>query len=135
MSNFQCVVVIVVPELSVKGCARQEDLRMPQCRGVDVKSKREIEQWNFGCRGAQLELGWNWHREGLAQGSCGLTDPAFLSEEDLSCWNGAERRPPVEAEEQMPLSAGSQGSYKGRQLVRARGIYVTFLSFTEGRCA
>lgn len=37
ISNFQCVVVIVVPELSVKGCVRQEDLI-----GVDVKSKRKI---------------------------------------------------------------------------------------------
>lgn len=85
ISNFQCVVVIVVPELSMKSCARQEGLRMLRCLGVDVKSKRKIEQWNFECRGArQLELGWNWHREGLAQGSCGLTDPAFLPEENLS---------------------------------------------------
>lgn len=73
--------VIVVPELSVKGCARQDDLRMPRCLvGIDVKSRRKGEQWSFGCKGArQLESGWNWHREG------GLTDPAFLSEEDLSC--------------------------------------------------
>lgn len=67
ISDFQCVVVIVVPELSVMGCVRQEDLRMLRCLGVDVKSKRKREQWNFGCRGArQLELGWKWHRGGLA---------------------------------------------------------------------
>lgn len=40
----------------------------------------------------------------------------------------------MEAEEWMPLSAGSQGSCKGRQLVRARGMCVIFLSFAEGRC-
>lgn len=39
ISNFQCVVVIVVPELSVKGCARQEDLRLLRCLGVDVKAR------------------------------------------------------------------------------------------------
>lgn len=38
----------------------------------------------------------------------------------------------MEAEEWIPLSAGSQGSCKGRQLVRARGMCVIFLSFAEG---
>lgn len=63
----------------MKGCARLEDLRMLRCLGVDVKSKRTIEQWNSGCRGArQLELGWNWHRQGLAEDRCGLTQSSFL---------------------------------------------------------
>lgn len=35
----------------------------------------------------------------------------------------------------MLLSAESQGSYKGRQLVRARGMCGIFLSFAEGRCS
>lgn len=73
ISNFQCVVVIVVPELSVKGCARQEDLRMLRCLGVDVKSQRKVEQWNFGGRGAWLDL----IQGGLSTGSCGLTQCAF----------------------------------------------------------
>ena len=86
ISNFQCVVVIVVPELSVKGCARQEDLI-----GVDVKSKRKIEQWNFGCRGArQLELGWNWHREDLAQAAvASVSQRCFLRR---TCPAGMEPR-------------------------------------------
>lgn len=103
ISHFQCVAVIVVPELSMKGRARQEDLRMLQCLGVDGKA-RGRQKWNFGCRGQQ--------REGSARGSRGLTDPHFLSEEDPSCWNGAKRRAPVEAEEWIPLSAGSQGLVK-----------------------
>lgn len=37
ISTFQCIVVLVVPELSVKGCERQEDLRLPTCpAGVDI---------------------------------------------------------------------------------------------------
>lgn len=86
--------------------------------GIGVKSRRKREWWNCGCKGArQLEAGQNWHREDLAQGSCVLTDPASLSEEDLSCWNGAKRRPPVEAEEWMAVSFGSQGSYNKRKVV------------------
>lgn len=39
ISTFQCIVVLVVPELSVKGCERQEDLRLPRCpAGVDVEA-------------------------------------------------------------------------------------------------
>lgn len=39
ISTFQCIVVLVVPELSMKGCERQEDLRMPRCPvGVDVEA-------------------------------------------------------------------------------------------------
>lgn len=125
ISNFQCVVVIVVPELSVKGCARQEDLRMLRCLGVDVKSQRKVEQWNFGGRGAaQLERGWTWHREGLAQTAVSL--PRVLSEEDLSCWDGGEKTTWRLETGCHSLSAGSQGSYTGRQWVRARGICVIF---------
>lgn len=37
--TFQCIVVLVVPELSMKGCERQEDLRMPRCPvGVNVEA-------------------------------------------------------------------------------------------------
>lgn len=82
---------------------------------------KQEEQWNVGCRGArQLKPGWNWPREDLVEGNCGLTDEAFLSEEDLSCWDGAKRRPPVEAEEWMMFSAGSQGSYKRKAVGKSQ---------------
>lgn len=111
---------------------------MPRCLvGVDGKSRKKREQWNCGCKGArQLEPGRNWRREDLVQGSCVLTDPASLSEEDLSCWNGAERRPPVQAQEWMAVSFGSQGSYRRKAVGWLEpGGHVIFLSFAEGRCA
>ena len=123
ISNFQCVVVIVVPELSVKGCTRQEDLRMLGCLGVDVKARGRQS-----CGTLEAEVLDSWSSAGpgwggLSTDRCGLTQGSFLRR---TCPAGMETRgPPVEAGDRMPLSAGSQGSYTGRQWVRARGICVT----------
>lgn len=87
---------------------------MPRCPvGVDVEAggrensgtlhTKVLDSWSLAGAG----LG-----EDLAQGISGLTGAAFLSEEDLTCWDGAERRPPAEAEGWMTFSAGSQGSYE-----------------------
>lgn len=111
ISHFQCVVVIVVPELSMKGRVRQEDLRMLQCLGVDGKA-RGRQKWNFGCRGARQQ------REGSARGS--LTDPQFLSEEDLS-WNGPREDHLWRLKKGYPSVLGARALVR-RPLVRARGV-------------
>lgn len=114
--------MLVVPELSMKGCERQEDLRMPRCPvGVDVEAggrensgtlhTKVLDSWSLAGAG----LG-----EDLAQGISGLTGAAFLSEEDLTCWDGAERRPPAEAEGWMTFSAGSQGSYERKAVGKSQ---------------
>lgn len=114
--------VLVVSELSMKGCERQKDLRMPGCPvGVDVEAggrensgtlhTKVLDSWS---------LDWSWPREDLAQSISGLTGAAFLSEEDLTCWDGAKRRPPAEAEGWTTFSARSQGSYERKAVGKSQ---------------
>lgn len=82
------------------------------------EEERTVELCIKGAR--QLEPGWSWPREDLAQGISGLTGAAFLSEEDLTCWDGAERRPAAEAEGWTTFSARSQGSYERKAVGKSQ---------------
>lgn len=95
---------------------------MPRCPvGVNVEAGGREDSGTFHTKVpdswslAGAGLGKTQHKTSLAS-----LVQQFLSEEDLACWDGAERRPTAEAEGWTTFSAGSQGSYERKAVGKSQ---------------